>query len=58
MVCVAIYQPMTPTPANNEAVFQALERAEAEAREALRSPTPGAAAVEKDWCALRGQELW
>jgi Ca-activated chloride channel family protein len=39
----------TPTPDPNQALFAALERAEAEAREALRSPTPGAAAVEKDW---------
>lgn len=39
----------TPTPSDNEALFQALERAEAEAREAMRSPTPQAAQVEKDW---------
>jgi Ca-activated chloride channel family protein len=39
----------TPTPDPNPPLFAALERAEAEAREALRSPTPKAAKVEKDW---------
>ena len=39
----------TPTPTDNEALFQALERAEAEAREDMRSPTPQATTVEKDW---------
>ncbi|HSN54612.1 MAG TPA: hypothetical protein VLT32_08050, partial [Candidatus Sulfomarinibacteraceae bacterium] len=39
----------TPTPSDDEALFQALERAEAEAREAMRSPTPQAGRVEKDW---------
>ncbi|MGD8440548.1 MAG: hypothetical protein PVG53_08420, partial [Holophagae bacterium] len=39
----------TPNPAENEALFQALERAEAEAREAMQSPTPQAGQVEKDW---------
>jgi Ca-activated chloride channel family protein len=39
----------TPTPDPNQAVFAALDRAEAEAREALRSPTPKAGTVEKDW---------
>lgn len=39
----------TPTPNPNQPLFAALERAEAEAREALRSPTPQAGKVEKDW---------
>jgi Ca-activated chloride channel family protein len=39
----------TPTPDPNQAVFAALDRAEAEARDALRSPTPAAGKVEKDW---------
>ncbi len=39
----------TPTPSDNEALFQALERAEVEAREDMRSPTPQATTVEKDW---------
>jgi Ca-activated chloride channel family protein len=39
----------TPTPNPNQPLFAALERAEAEAREALRSPTPRAGKVEKDW---------
>lgn len=39
----------TPTPDSNQPLFAALERAEAEAREALRSPTPKAGKVEKDW---------
>ena len=39
----------TPTPDPNQSLFAALERAEAEAREALRSPTPKAGKVEKDW---------
>jgi Ca-activated chloride channel family protein len=39
----------TPTPDPNQPLFAALERAEAEAREALRSPTPVAGKVEKDW---------
>jgi Ca-activated chloride channel family protein len=39
----------TPTPDPNQPLFAALERAEAEAREALRSPTPKAGKVEKDW---------
>jgi Ca-activated chloride channel family protein len=39
----------TPTPNPNQPLFAALERAEAEAREALRSPTPHAGKVEKDW---------
>jgi hypothetical protein len=39
----------TPTPDPNQAVFSALERAEAEARDAMRSPTPRAGKVEKDW---------
>ena len=39
----------TPTPDSNQPLFAALERAEAEARDALRSPTPKAGKVEKDW---------
>jgi Ca-activated chloride channel family protein len=39
----------TPTPNPNQPLFAALERAEAEARENLRSPTPQAGKVEKDW---------
>ncbi|MEE4273153.1 MAG: VWA domain-containing protein [Thermoanaerobaculales bacterium] len=39
----------TPTPNDNEALFAALERAEAEAREAMQSPTPQPGTVEKDW---------
>jgi len=39
----------TPTPSAYAALFQALERAEAEAREAMQSPTPQATTVEKDW---------
>jgi hypothetical protein len=39
----------TPTPSDSEALFQALERAEAEAREAMQSPTPQVTTVEKDW---------
>jgi tetratricopeptide (TPR) repeat protein len=39
----------TPTPNPNQPLFAALERAEAEAREKLRSPTPHAGKVEKDW---------
>jgi len=39
----------TPTPNLSNAVFAALDRAEAEAREKMRSPTPQAASVEKDW---------
>ncbi|MFV2072200.1 MAG: VWA domain-containing protein [Thermoanaerobaculales bacterium] len=39
----------TPTPDPNQPVFAALERAEAEARQAMRSPTPKVGKVEKDW---------
>ena len=39
----------TPTPNPNQPLFAALERAEAEAREQLKSPTPRAGKVEKDW---------
>jgi Ca-activated chloride channel family protein len=39
----------TPTPNPNQPVYAALERAEAEAREAMRSPTPQPGKVEKDW---------
>jgi tetratricopeptide (TPR) repeat protein len=39
----------TPTPNPNDPLYAALERAEAEARDALRSPTPKPGKVEKDW---------
>ncbi|MBD3871874.1 MAG: VWA domain-containing protein [Acidobacteria bacterium] len=39
----------TPTPDPNQPLYAALERAEAEARETMRSPTPRAGKVEKDW---------
>ena len=39
----------TPTPDPNQPLYSALERAEADAREAMRSPTPRAGKVEKDW---------
>ncbi len=39
----------TPTPNPNQPLFAALDRAEADAREAMRSPTPQAGKVEKDW---------
>lgn len=39
----------TPTPDLSGALFEALDRAEAEAREAMRTPTPAASSVEKDW---------
>ncbi len=39
----------TPTPNPNQPVYAALERAEAEARDAMRSPTPQPGKVEKDW---------
>jgi tetratricopeptide (TPR) repeat protein len=39
----------TPTPDPNSALYAALDRAEAEAREQMRSPTPRATSVEKDW---------
>jgi hypothetical protein len=39
----------TPTPQPSNALLAALDRAEAEAREQLRSPTPQEVAVEKDW---------
>ncbi len=39
----------SPTPNLNQPLYAALDRAEAEAREAMRSPTPAAGAVEKDW---------
>ncbi len=38
----------TPTPLN-EPLYSALDRAEAEAREAMQSPTPASSSVEKDW---------
>jgi Ca-activated chloride channel family protein len=39
----------TPTPPGQEALFSALDRAEAEARQEMRSPTPRARTVDKDW---------
>jgi Ca-activated chloride channel family protein len=39
----------TPTPDPNSGLYAALDRAEAEAREQMRSPTPRATSVEKDW---------
>jgi tetratricopeptide (TPR) repeat protein len=41
--------PPTPTPDPAKSIFAALERAEAEAREGMQSPTPQVAKVEKDW---------
>ena len=41
--------PPTPTPEHSDALFAALDREEAEAREQMRSPTPQAAKVERDW---------
>jgi Ca-activated chloride channel family protein len=41
--------PPTPTPDHSEALFAALDREEAEAREQMRSPTPQAGKVERDW---------
>jgi tetratricopeptide (TPR) repeat protein len=38
-----------PTPDSNQPLFAALDRAEAEAREDMQSPTPAAGKVEKDW---------
>jgi len=39
----------TPTPDPNQPLYAALERAEAAARDSMRSPTPQAGKVEKDW---------
>jgi Ca-activated chloride channel family protein len=39
----------TPTPSTESAIYAALERAEAAAREQMQRPTPQAAKVEKDW---------
>ncbi|PWB76217.1 MAG: hypothetical protein C3F15_05725 [Holophagae bacterium] len=39
----------TPTPPGQDALFSALDRAEAEARQEMRSPTPRARTVDKDW---------
>lgn len=39
----------TPTAASDAALLAALERAEAEARDAMRTPTAHSATVEKDW---------
>lgn len=41
--------PPTPTPDPNRPLFAALEQAEEEARDAMRTPTPQAVQVEKDW---------
>ncbi len=39
----------TPTPDSQEPLYSALDRAEAEARDAMRSPTPVSSKIEKDW---------
>jgi tetratricopeptide (TPR) repeat protein len=39
----------TPTPNPNQPLYTALDRAEADAREKMRSPTPQPGKVEKDW---------
>ena len=39
----------TPTPNPNQPLYAALDRAEADAKKAMRSPTPQAGKVEKDW---------
>lgn len=39
----------TPTPDPNGGLFEALDRAEAEAREAMQTPVPQNTTVEKDW---------
>ena len=39
----------TPTPNPNQPIYAALDRAEADAKKAMRSPTPAAGKVEKDW---------
>ncbi|RLE27540.1 MAG: hypothetical protein DRJ65_02535 [Acidobacteria bacterium] len=39
----------TPTPDPNGGLFDALDRAEAEAREAMQTPVPQSGNVEKDW---------
>lgn len=39
----------TPTPDPNGGIYAALDRAEAEAREDMKSPTPQPGTVEKDW---------
>lgn len=41
--------PPTPTPDPNGGVYAALDRAEAEAREDMKTPTPQPGTVEKDW---------
>ncbi|MCD4750322.1 MAG: VWA domain-containing protein [Thermoanaerobaculales bacterium] len=41
--------PPTPTPEPNGGLFEALDRAEADAREAMRTPAPETGTVEKDW---------
>jgi len=42
--------PPTPTPESTSGLFQALDNAEAQAREAMRTPTPAQPPkVEKDW---------
>jgi Ca-activated chloride channel family protein len=43
-------QPPAPTPTpQNEPLYSALDRAEADARETMKSPTPRSTQVEKDW---------
>lgn len=39
----------TPTPQPNQGLFEAIERAEANARDDMKTPTPETATVEKDW---------
>jgi Ca-activated chloride channel family protein len=39
----------TPTPQPNQGLFEAIERAEANARDDMKTPTPQTATVEKDW---------
>ncbi len=39
----------TPTPDPNGGIFDALDRAEADAREAMQTPIPQTGKVEKDW---------
>ncbi len=41
--------PPTPTPDPNGGLFEALDRAEAEARESMQTPVPQSGTVEKDW---------
>jgi Ca-activated chloride channel family protein len=41
--------PPTPTPDPNRPLYAALEQAEEEARDAMKTPTPQAVQVEQDW---------